>query len=301
MKTVIRSKNTALVEAILATLKAERPMTLRQLYYRMVSAGKISNVKAEYDRLKVLAGRLREHGDVPRSWMVDHTRATLKPSSWTGLEDFGDTVRRAYRKDFWASLEHCVEVFCEKDAIAGTIQPITHKYDVALRVCRGYASISFAGEIAEDWREIGKPIVAYYLGDFDPSGHDIERDLWERLERYSGCRRVEDGQAPQLGEFAWVRLAVLPEDFERHDLIALPVKDQDTRSRAWRQRHGDRCAEVDAIAPTELRARVDSAIKQHIDPVRWSRLIEIEEAERAALAKINLGSLSRSPRNGADA
>src|SRR5262249_50970971 len=147
--------------------------------------------------------RLREAGKVPRTWIVDHVRATLKPSSWSGLADFGDTVRDAYRKDFWASLEHHIEVFVEKDAIAGTIQRVTHKYDIALRVCRGYASVSFAGEIADEWQRIEKPIFAYYLGDFDPSGFDLERDLRAKLERYSGrpCVMHSDGVDDQ--SFGW--------------------------------------------------------------------------------------------------
>src|SRR5262249_46622811 len=98
---------------------------------------------------------------------------------------------------------------------AGTIQPVTEEFDIRLRVLRGYSSVSFAGEIADLWRRVRKPIFAYYLGDFDPSGYDLERDLRERLERYSGraCVDTPDGQS-----FAWTRLAVIAEDFEAHRL-----------------------------------------------------------------------------------
>jgi hypothetical protein len=126
-------------------------MTLRQLYYRLISAGMLRNDQKEYKRLGSVMTRLREAGEVPRTWIVDHIRSTLKPSSWTGLADFGESVRDCYRKDFWASLDHHVEVFVEKDAGAGTIQPVTERYDIALRVCRGYSSVSFAGEIADLW------------------------------------------------------------------------------------------------------------------------------------------------------
>ena len=142
MQIALRSKNKALARAAIGLLEDERPMTLRQLFYGLISAGKLQNKPAEYQRLGTLMSRIREAGIVPRSWLVDHTRTTFKPSSWSGLADFADTVREAYRKDFWASLPHHVEVFVEKDAVAGTLQPITHKYDVSLRVCRGYSSIS---------------------------------------------------------------------------------------------------------------------------------------------------------------
>ena len=186
MEAVFRAKNRALADDAVSILKHERPMTLRQLYYRLVSADALRNSPAEYKRLGAIMTRVREAGAIPRTWLVDHTRSTLKPSSWSGLADFGDSVRDCYRKNFWASMAHHVEIFVEKDAVAGTIQPVTNAHDVALRVCRGYSSISFAGEIADFWAQIEKPVFAYYLGDFDPSGFDLERDLCDKLARYSG-------------------------------------------------------------------------------------------------------------------
>src|SRR5688500_9691649 len=144
----VRTKNRTLLDAAIETLDAERPMTLRQLFYRLISSGHLANKPIEYNRLKALMSRAREDNTIPRTWIVDHVRETMKPSSWSGLEDFGETVRNAYRKDFWSTLPVHVEVLVEKDTIAGTIQPITNQYDVALRICRGYASISYAGEIA---------------------------------------------------------------------------------------------------------------------------------------------------------
>jgi hypothetical protein len=191
-------------------------------------------------------------------------------------------------------------VFVEKDAIAGTIQPVTKEYDIALRVCRGYASVSFAGEIADEWARITKPIYAYYLGDFDPSGFDLERDLREKLSRYSGLycyygQTLEEDQAKARSDpdeairhrtnsiIIWSRLAVHQADFAGHDLIALPVKESDRRSRGFVERYGENCAEVDALPPSELRRRVEDAITAHIDQKRWAKLLMVEEKEKATL------------------
>jgi hypothetical protein len=277
------AKNTALLNNAVNILRVEQPCTLRQLYYRQVSCGDLEPKQAEYAKIGRLMTRAREEGIVPRRWIVDHVRATLKPSSWSGLTDFADTVRNAYRKDFWASLDHHVEIFVEKDAIAGTIQPVTAEHDVALRVCRGYASVSFAGEIADEWREIQKPIFAYYLGDFDPSGFDIERDLREKLERYSGRSIYVDAEDPGRRGISWSRLGVVAADFAKHDLIRLPIKDGDNRSRGFREVHGDAGAEVDAIPPSELRRRVSEAINRHIDVDRWNSLLHVEELERETM------------------
>ncbi len=281
--TVFRTKNRTLASKAVELLTAEKPMTLRQLYYRLISAGALNNKQSEDPRLGAVMSRIREAGDVPRTWLVDHTRTTFKPSSWSGLSDFADSVRNCYRKDYWESLPHHVELFVEKDAVAGTIQPVTHENDIALRVCRGYSSISFAGEIADEWEEIEKPIYAYYLGDFDPSGFDLERDLREKLSRYSGLTYYEYGDAVAGSAFAWRRLGVRQEDFDELDLIRLPVKKSDNRAKGFIATWGEDCAEIDAIPPSELRRRVKEAIEEHIDVDRWNRLITVEQAEQETL------------------
>jgi hypothetical protein len=281
MKT--RHRNSLLLDCALDVLQAEQPATLRQLFYRVVSRGELANSQREYKRLGKLMTRAREHGLFPRGWIVDHVRATLKPSSWSGLTDFADTVRHAYRKDFWESLDHHVEILVEKDAVAGTLQPITNEFDVALRVCRGYASVSFAGEIADEWRQIVKPIYAYYVGDFDPSGFDIERDLREKLQRYAERTCLLNEPDPGCDGFSWSRLAVNNPDFDEFDLVRLPVKQTDRRYGGFLARYGDAGAEVDALPPSELRRRVQEAIGSHIDLERWERLQRVEELERATM------------------
>jgi hypothetical protein len=270
-----RTKTLPLAVMACEILEAERPMTLRGLFYRVVSAGVLPNTdRKHYDSLGRIMTTLRERGEVPFSYLVDNVRSTLKPSSWSGLADYGDTVRRVYRKDYWASLPEYVHIFCEKDAMAGVLQSVTHEYDVALSVIRGYVSLSFAHQIALQWSEINKPITAYYLGDFDPSGFDLERDLREKLERY--CDRP----------FAWVRLAVTDEDFNHFDLFPLKPKTKDRRTAAFLRAGYTECAELDAIPAVALRERLEQAILSHIPADEWNRLIEIEDAERDSVAKI---------------
>ena len=293
-----RTKNRSLAEHAVEILQRERPMTLRALYYRLASAGHLPATEAGYNRLKNVTRKLRESGEVPLSgWLVDRIRSTLKPSSWSGLADFGDTVRQAYRKNLWAQMPEHIEVFVEKDAIAGTIQPVTREYDVALNVIRGDVSISFAGEIAAQWAKIEKPIYVYYLGDFDPSGMDIERELQEKLIRYSGRHP------------GWQRLGVLAEDFEEFDLISLPVKNS-SRAKEFVKKYGTSCAEVDALPPDELRGRVRDTIESHIEQEQWQKLQHIEHLEQQTLVnlvdgwrggKADLGSVSANAPEGGGA
>jgi hypothetical protein len=190
------------------------------------------------------------------------------------LSDFSEHVRRLYRKDFWAGQSHYLEVWCEKDALAGVLHRETYEFDVPLRVIRGYGSVSYLWEAASLWREITKPIFVYYLGDHDPSGHDLQRDAIAKMERYSGKR------------FSFTRLAVLPEDIADFGLLPLAVKCSDSRARSFMAKHGQAAVEVDALPARELRRRVRESILEHIDQNEWERLKAVEEAERQTLEAV---------------
>ena len=274
ISTGLRVKNLSLAFVATEILVQENPITLRGLFYRVVSAGWLpSTDKKHYARLGRIMKTLREEGVVPFSWIVDNLRSSLKPSSWSGVGDYVDTVQDAYRKNFWESLPEYVHVFCEKDAIAGVLAPVTQEFDVTLSPLRGYTSLTFAHEIAELWDKIDKPIFAYYLGDFDPSGFDLERDLKKKLRAYGD------------NSFQWERLALKADDFHEFNLIPLAPKTSDRRYQDFVDRHGDRCAELDALPATELRQRVQEAITRHIPQEEWTRLQDVERIEKKNFRK----------------
>lgn len=265
----IRGDNIMLA-AVLCEIAVDcQPITLRGLFYRAVSAGMFPGTDEKfYNKVGRLVTRLRRSRLIPYSWIVDSLRSTMKPSSWTGLSDFGDTVAGAYRKDFWHHLDDYVHVFVEKDAIAGVISSVTEEYDVALSPVRGYCSESFAYQLGKQFQSIEKPIHCYYLGDYDPSGFDIERDLQKKLSELSE-REIE-----------WRRLAINASDFDRHNLVRLAAKKKDRRYQKFVKEHGPDCAEVDALDPKELRRRVRNSIEQWIPTEEWNKLKQVEDVER---------------------
>jgi hypothetical protein len=275
-----------------------QPMTLRGLFYRIVSAGLLpATDKVYYTRLGRLMTTLRKRKVIPCHWIVDQLRADMKPSSWADAMDYGHTCQTSYRLDYWSRLPEYVHVFVEKDAMSGVLYPVTSEYDITLSPTRGYTSIGFVDSIAQQWKRIRKPIHAYYLGDFDPSGMGIEDDLRGKLAEHSGK------------EFTWTRLSVTPDDFERYNLRELKVKEGvaekdgvkgkngDPRAAEFRRRYFDggkgRCAELDAVPAEALRARLRQAIESHIPHGEWEQLQMIESAERASLEEVfkNLPSL----------
>ena len=141
-----------------------------------------------------------------------------------------------------------------------------------------------------------------WLGDSRDAAQLVPSDLREKLARYSGrwCVRSDifdenrswaklttgAGYTVDSDSFCWGRLAVQHADFDDHDLIPLAVKQKDRRARAFIEKHGDECAEVDALPPSELRSRVRQAIESHIDQERWKRLQETERLEKETLDKV---------------
>jgi hypothetical protein len=264
-----RGENLLLASGIAAIAVENQPLTLRSIFYQVVSAGlKPSTDKVHYDAVGRVLKRLRRQRIVPYSWIVDSMRSTFKPSSWSGLEDYVETIQDCYRKDFWRELPNYVHIIVEKDAIAGVLHPVTQKYDVRLSPLRGYASDSFVYSIAETWNKIDKPIHVAYFGDFDPSGMNIEQDCQRRLKEL--CRR----------EFSWVRLGVDAKQIDQFSLLPLVPKKKDRRYRSFIEKHGGHCAEVDAIPANALREMLEQFIEQFIPMDQWERLQDIEAMEK---------------------
>jgi hypothetical protein len=275
----------------------EHPMSVRHGLYRAQGFYQGTDNR-HYKQCGRLILKLRRAGIIPYSWVADSLRTRRKPSSWSGLQDFADTVREAYRKDFWATQSDYLEIVTEKDAMAGTIRPVTDEYDIHLNVIRGNCSESHIWGWAEALRQIRKPLMIFYIGDFDPNGLDIERDLRERLTGFLGkpITVLENGKfcpSTKLEPHGcyWRRLAVTLEDFRRQDILGFPVRK--IKSKAWEKRcadyvarFGNRCVEVDAIPAREIRDRVRQAIESHIDQQAWERLKVVEAAERESIANI---------------
>src|SRR5262249_41669291 len=107
------------------------------------------------------------------------------PSSFTGIEACLEACAGSYRRDLWATMPVYVEVWVEKDALAGVLLEETKVYDVPLMVAKGYSSITFLHTAAKAIEARGKPAYIYHFGDLDPSGVDAARDIETKLHRYA--------------------------------------------------------------------------------------------------------------------
>jgi hypothetical protein len=126
-------------------------------------------------------------GELPFEWIVDNTRWKRRTTTYTDTEHAMRSLATRYRRDLWHDAKAYVEVWVEKDALAGTFADITEKSDVPLMVAKGYSSISFLKAAAEDIEEYwsDRPAYIYLFGDHDPSGVDARRNTRERLEEFA--------------------------------------------------------------------------------------------------------------------
>jgi hypothetical protein len=259
----------AVDRAIITAVSTENPVTVRGVYYRVVSAGAVEKTERGYDLVGRQLLKLRRDGRVPYSWITDGTRLILKPNSWTRLDEMLDDAAASYRRALWHDQDSEVIVLSEKDAISGVIYPVTARYDVELGIARGYSSETFTHSIAEtinDNDRVGKTTFVYQLGDHDPSGVDAWRSFQERVRGFVPHADVE-----------FERLAVNPEQIALYGLPTRPTKTTDSRAK----RFVGGSVEVDAIPPTELRSIVEAAIVEHIDPdqLRLTRIAEDSERD----------------------
>ena len=254
-------------------LKEDAPMTCRQIYYRLVSAGLIDKTENEYKNTTCrLLVKMRRNREIPYGWIADNTRWIRKPASYSNLEEMLTITAKCYRRSLWLDMGVNVEIWLEKDALSGVLFDVTEEWDVPLMVTRGYPSLTFLYEAGQGLERCGKPAYIYYFGDYDPSGVDIPRVTERELRKFAPNTEINFEILAVTGE----------EQIKELNLITRPTKKSDMRSKKF---IGE-SVEVDAIPSKILRQMADQVISNHIPTEEIFRIKEIEEQERETLMRI---------------
>ena len=245
-------------------------LTLRQLYYRLVSKHLFPNTINSYKRLSRLMVQARERRDVPVNCLEDRSRRILGRGD-TGYKSAQEFLRRRFaslresykefRMPMWDIQSSYVVVSLEKDALSRLVSDIANQYSVRTFPTRGYPSFTYVQRMASYIRNRlnGKPTTVLYFGDFDPSGVDIERDLTERLGKYNA------------GDFQVRRVALTKDQILKYSLPPMPVKRSDARADGFMASYGDQSVELDAVEPNTLKLLVAQSIASYIDLNAWKR------------------------------
>jgi hypothetical protein len=260
------------MDEMIAVARGDHPMTLRQLFYQLVSRGVIAKTEQKYKgTVGRLLTKLRRDGTIPFPWVADNTRWMRKPRTYPSLESELYRTAETYRRSVWDNQDAYVVVWLEKDALAGVLCPVTEAWDVSLMVTRGYSSLTFLHNASEGIADVDKPTFLYYLGDHDPSGVDITRNVEKDIRAF----------APDA-DITFERIAVTPRQIDELKLPTRPTKGSDSRAKTW----GGESVEVDAIAPVILRRLVEDRITRHIDRRKYDRLMAVEEEEREIIRSL---------------
>ena len=266
------AKTIELIEMAKGILAAGHPMTVRQVFYQLVSSHIIKNNRGQYQAVSNALVAARREGVILWEWIEDRLRRPRHVSMWSGLPAFAETCRRSYRLNIWPSQPRYLEVWLEKDALSGIFEDVLAPYGVTLNVGRGYDGWDSVHNAAVRYIDQGEDVVVLYFGDFDPSGEDMKRSLEDRLESL-GCQ-------PEV-----IKCALTRDDIRRYKLPPDFTKKTDTRSAAFVAEHGDLSVELDALPADVLRARLTAEVESRMDLKALAKIKEQENLDRAQLVK----------------
>lgn len=252
-------------------------LTLRQLYYQFVARGYLPNRDTEYKRLGSIVADARLAGLIDWDHIEDRTRFLRGVTTWSSPNQILHAVASQFQTDRWRDQPEHVEVWIEKDALVGVIQNPCSRWHVDYFACRGYASASevrAAGVRFAHYERMGRHTTVIHLGDHDPSGIDMTRDLEDRLRLFGSRVDVR-------------RIALNMDQVEQYAPPPNPAKLTDSRATGYIAEYGRESWELDALDPTVIQDLVEREILARLDMDEWNRV----EAEDLAVREV-LGQLA---------
>jgi hypothetical protein len=269
----IGAKTKAIRAAVLDLADAHEVMTVRQIFYALTVLGVIpKDENTGYRPVQQQVLKMRHEGLLPWSFIADGTRWQRKPTTYDSADDALLVTARTYRRNLWRSQNARIEVWLEKDALAGVVREATEPWDVALMVSRGTSSATFLHAAAEAAtgafvrEDVTTYIYAMY--DFDAAGERAARAIQTGFERFAPNVPIE-----------FERIAVTREQIAAWALPTRPAKKTDPEAHKF----GAEAVELDAIPPDKLIALVNDTIVGLVEPIAWERERAAEESERSIL------------------
>lgn len=283
-----KADTAALIEVIDGVLRdyetAGYDLTLRQLYYQMIAkdlfpdswidkaynrknglADDTKNTVRNYKKLGDIVSKAREAGLLDWNHIVDRGRNLERKPSWKDPNDFLASVAPQFNIDLWEDQPKRVEEWVEKDALSGILERACDPFSVPYFACKGYVSSSSIWEAAhgrmlKSYGKSGQHTVIIHLGDHDPSGIDMTRDVGSRLRMFSTPLKGMDRPAITVE-----RIALNMNQVEQYDPPPNPAKESDPRSAKYVDRFGDDSWELDALDPPVIVELIQDAIRRHLD------------------------------------
>lgn len=257
-------------------------LTLRQLFYQFVARCLIANIQKEYNRLGRIVSEARLAGDLDWAYIVDRTRELTSLPHWDTPGQIIEAAADQFRLDKWASQPCRVECWVEKNALLGVLESVCPNEDVPFFACVGYASLTAKRDAAQrigGYLANGQEVVILYLGDHDPSGINMPRELRSRLETFIG----HDEGHNVLDLLTVKRIALNGDQVEQYRPPPNTAKQTDSRYSAYLTEFGPQCWELDALEPSLMVDLIRSEIEACRDSALWAVAVEREAGMRNTL------------------
>jgi hypothetical protein len=259
-------------------------LTVRQLYYQMVARAIIENTEQSYKRITGIVNNARLAGLMRWDAIEDRTREFITRSHWSSPQSIMRGAANSYHMDMWEDQATRVFVIVEKEALTGILEKTCNKYDVPLLAARGYPSGTvlreFAVKMVMPALENNQSVTILHLGDHDPSGIDMTRDLEERIRLFSECDMFGT-------DISLYRIALTKDQIDDQRPPPNPAKSTDSRFNDYRKKYGNSSWELDALSPTYLNDLVENYIDMDIDSERWEKRETLIETARAEITRVS--------------
>ena len=252
--------------AIYAVAEADRPVSIRHIFYRMVTQDLVEKSNKGYQQLQKATVDMRDGGALPYAWIEDSSRRAYWNTGYAGLDDYAEAAAQLYRRDYWTHTDTLVEVWCESRSLIGALGQVCREYVVPLFPSSGFSSVSFTYQAAEHIIDSGRAnAVILYVGDYDQAGVLIDKAIERRLREFL---------VDWPGVLTFTRLAVNDDQIDRMGLPTRPPKASDIRSPEV-----TRAVEAEAIPAPTMRGIVSAALQDLIPEqvLRQEKMIEEQE------------------------
>lgn len=237
-------------------------LTVRQLYYQLVARDVVPNTMRSYKRVASIVNDAKLAGLMDWDAIEDRTRGFEERSRWESGSSILRGCANQFHMDLWEGQDRRVFVIVEKEALVGVLNRTCYKYDTPLLAARGYPS----GSVLRDFvlnkvtGECPQGALVLHLGDHDPSGIDMTRDLQDRINLFADAE-METVEVKRIAlNMDQVREVNPPEN---------PAKVTDSRYASYRKRYGASSWELDALSPTYLNKLLTKHIEYEIDQDMW--------------------------------
>lgn len=251
-------------------------LTLRQLYYRFVAADLLANTQQNYSRLGAIVNNARLAGLMDWDAIEDRGRNLIKHSHWDTPGEIIETAAQSFRFDKWVGQPHRVEVWVEKQALEAVVGQAAAPLDCPYFACKGYTSQSEMWRAAQRFSEYidnGHAPVVIHLGDHDPSGIDMTRDIFDRLNETFGV------------EVEIERIALNMDQIRKYKPPPNPAKLTDSRATGYIAKFKTHSSwELDALEPAQLRELIQKTIRSFLNVSLFNERVEEEKKARRVLA-----------------